>query len=356
MHLENDEVPAAYLQYTRTKLVILIAGVILLFFLFILSISSGAVSIPPLEVFQTLIGESVSPKWTKIILSIRLPQALTAIVAGAGLGCAGLAMQSILRNPLASPFTFGIAHAAAFGAAFSIIILGSGVMQNSSINPYVIDNPFTTTFVAFLSCLLATGVILFISHLKRATPEVTVLAGVAIGSLCTAATMFLQLFADDTQLAAVVFWTFGDVSRADWGELSIMAIVTGLSLIYFYYHRWDYNAIDAGDETASSLGVHVSRIRIVGMIVVSVITAVIMSFLGIIGFVGLISPHIIRTIIGDDHRFTIPGTIIMGAILLLASDTVGRVILIPHVVPVAVVTSFLGAPMFLYLLIRGYNR
>lgn len=153
------------------------------FFLLILSISSGAVSIPPIEVFQTLIGESVSPKWNKIILSIRLPQALTAIVAGAGLGCAGLAMQSILRNPLASPFTFGIAHAAAFGAAFSIIILGSGVMQNSSINPYVIDNPFATTFVAFISCLMATAVILLISHLKRATPEVTVLAGVAIGSL-----------------------------------------------------------------------------------------------------------------------------------------------------------------------------
>ncbi len=158
-----------------------------------------------------------------------------------------------------------------------------------------------------------------------------VLAGVALSSLFTAGTMFLQYFADDTQLAAVVFWTFGDVGRASWQELGIMAFVTTAASLYFIANRWNYNAIDAGDETAKGLGVSVERVRDVGMVVAALVSAVIVSFLGgVIGFVGgLVCPHMMRRLIGDDQRYLIPGSCVMGGLLLLASDTVARIIVLP---------------------------
>jgi iron complex transport system permease protein len=183
-----------------------------------------------------------------------------------------------------------------------------------------------------------------------------VLAGVALSSLFTAGTMFLQYFADDTQLAAVVFWTFGDVGRANWLEFKIMAVVVLLSTLFFMINRWDYNAIDAGDETAKGLGVNVERVRMVGMIVAALVSAVIVSFLGVIGFVGLICPHMVRRLIGDDQRYLIPGSTLLGGILLLASDTAARIIISPYVLPVSILTAFMGAPTFIYLLLRGYRR
>ena len=328
----------------------------IVFILFILAISVGAVAIPPTEVLQTLLGSSASMKWTRIIWNIRLPQAIAAIVAGIGLAVAGVAMQSILRNPLASPFTLGISSAGAFGAAVSIIVPGTGRIQSTVANPVSISNPYLTTIVAFLFCMLATAVILIISHLKGASPEVMVLTGVALSSLFSPGVMFLQYFSSDTQLAAVVFWTFGDVGRATWDTLPFMALVVAGSTIYFLLNRWDYNAIDAGDETAQGLGVNVARVRLVGMTVAALVSAVIVALLGIIGFVGLVCPHMVRRMVGDDQRYLIPGSAVAGAILLLASDTVARVIVAPYILPVAVLTAFMGAPVFIYLLFRGYKR
>jgi len=353
MHLEDGEIPEDYKRYIGRKISLIIGGIFAVVILLIISISLGAVSIPVSGVVQTLLGEHISTMWDATIWNIRLPQALCAIVAGAGLAVAGAAMQSILRNPLGSPFTLGISNAAAFGAAFSVMILGTGSMHSSAGDAITISNPYITTIVAFFFCILATVVILAISKIRRASPEVMVLAGVALGSLFSAGTMFLQYFADDNQLAAIVFWTFGDLARASWDELWLMAAVVGVAIIYFYYHRWNYNAIDAGDETAKGLGVNVERVRLFGMLVASFITAIIVSFLGIIGFVGLVCPHIVRRIIGDDHRFLIPASCVTGALLLLVSDTVARLLLAPHVLPVAILTAFMGAPIFLYLLVRG---
>jgi iron complex transport system permease protein len=236
------------------------------------------------------------------------------------------------------------------------MVLGSGGMRSTAADAVVISNPYLTTTTAFLFSLVGMGVILLITRLRRASPEAMVLAGIAMGSLFTAGTMFLQYFADDVQLAAMVFWTFGDTARASWKELGILSGVVFLAAVYFMLNRWNYNAIDAGDETAEGLGVVVRRVRITGMAAASVTTAVIVSFLGVIGFVGLVCPHIVRRLIGDDHRFLLPGTCITGAVLLLASDTVARVMLSPNVLPVAILTSFLGVPVFVYLLIRGYRR
>ena len=356
MHINLNEFPEAYKKYSYKKLFIIFSSLILLCLTAILSIGLGAVSVSPLDVAKTLIGINQTQQWDIIIWNIRLPQVLTAIVSGIGLSVCGVALQSILKNPLGSPFTLGISHAAAFGAALSVMIFSTGVMHSSVKDAMHINNPYATTFSAFIFCLIATTTIMIVSKIKRASPEVIILTGVALGSLFTAGTMFLQYFADDTQLAAMVFWTFGDLGRTSWAELQFISVITLAALFFFFYNRWNYNAMAAGDETAKGLGVHVERVRISGMVVASLLTAGIISFLGVIGFVGLVCPHIARRIIGDDHRQLIPFAAIVGAVLLLAADTVGRCMMAPHILPVAILTSFLGAPVFVYLLVKERHK
>ena len=356
MHLADGQISEDYRRYVSFKIGFMALAVAGLIMGLAVSLSLGAAGVPLSVVAKTLLGISVSKRFDMIVWNIRMPQALAAIVAGAGLSVAGVAMQSILRNPLGSPFTLGISQAAAFGAAFSVMILGSGVMQSTNIGSITISHPYITTILAFIFSMIAAGAIILVSRARGATPEVMVLTGVALGALFTAGTMFLQYFADDVQLAAMVFWTFGDVARASWTELGLLATVTGLLSVYFLFRSWDYNAIDAGDETAKGLGVRVERVRVVGMLVASLMTAVIVSFLGIIGFVGLVVPHMVRRIIGGDNRFLMPATVIIGALLLLISDTVARLILAPHVLPVSVLTAFLGAPAFIYLILRGGRK
>ncbi|BCS88977.1 FecCD family ABC transporter permease [Pseudodesulfovibrio sediminis] len=356
MHFSDGTIPVEYKRYISWKvgLVVLLAG--LLVTSLVVAVSLGAAGIPLDEVAKSLLGGAVSRRHDVIIWNIRLPQALTAIVGGAGLAVAGTAMQSILRNPLGSPFTLGISHAAAFGAAFSVMILGGGIMTSANADTINITSPFITTVVAFSFSLAAAGVIIGVSRLRGATPEVMVLTGVALGALFTAGTMFLQYFADDVQLAAIVFWSFGDTARASWSELGVITAVTVGASVFFLGNSWNYNAIDAGDETARGLGVRVERVRMVGMLLATLVTAVIIAFLGIIGFVGLVVPHMARRVIGSDHRFLLPASILGGGLLLIVSDTAARLVLAPHVLPVSVLTAFMGAPIFIYLIIRGQRR
>ncbi|WP_292485401.1 iron ABC transporter permease [Methanohalobium sp.] len=350
-----ESIPLNYNKYVKKKIIFILISFLFLITIFFYSISVGNANVPLNDVFRVLLGQNIENSST-IIWNIRLPRALAAISAGVGLSVSGVALQSILRNPLGSPYTLGISNAAAFGAAFSVIILGAGSMHSTGAGAVIINNPYITTIVAFLWSLVATFMLLAISKYKGASPEVMILIGVALSSLFTAGTMFLQYFADDVELAAVVFWTFGDVGRADWGELGIITAVVVPAMIYFIHNRWNYNAIDAGDETARGLGVNVERIRLWGMLLASFVTAIIISFLGVIGFIGLVCPHIARRFIGDEQRFLIPASCITGGLLLLASDTAARLMLSPHVLPVAILTSFMGAPLFIYLLVRGYRN
>jgi iron complex transport system permease protein len=180
-----------------------------------------------------------------------------------------------------------------------------------------------------------------------------ILAGIAIGSLCGAGRSAIQYFSDNVQLSSIVFWTFGDLGKTTWIYGAIIALVTIPILLYFIYNRWNYNAIDAGEDTAKGLGVNVKRVRMIGMVLSSLLAAVVVSFMGIIGFVGLLGPHIVRRIIGGDYRFLIPASALVGGLILMVSDTVARTIVSPLVLPVGVLTSFMGGPLFIYLLIRG---
>lgn len=356
MHLMHGTKNEAYSRYVGRKAVFLMLAGVLLGLISLVSISKGAANLPLQEVAKALLGYDVAKRYELIVWNIRLPQVLAAIVAGAGLSLSGAVMQSVLRNPLGSPFTLGISHAAAFGAAFAVMILGSGTMASSQVGAITLSNPYLTTGMAFIFSMAASGLIVGISRMRGATPEIMVLCGVALGALFTAGTMFLQFFADDVQLAAMVFWTFGDVGRASWSELGVLSFITLSASAYFLINSWNYNAVDAGDETARGLGVRVQRVRIWGMLVSSLVTAVAVAFLGIIGFVGLVCPHMVRRMIGGDNRFLLPASMLLGAILLLASDTVARLILAPHLLPVSILTAFMGAPVFLVLIIKGYAK
>lgn len=351
----NKNIPNSYLKYTGRKTLVILSLIILIVLFGIIAICAGSADLTPGQVVTTLLGRGTESSEI-IIWNIRLPRVVAAIVAGAGLAIAGCVMQNILRNPLADSFTLGIAQGAAFGAAFAIVVLGAGGIQTSSTDAVIINNPYILTISAFIFSMAATLVILFLSSLVGVTPEGMILAGVALGSLFTAATTLIQYFAEDVKIAAIVFWTFGDLGRASWHETGIMALLVALGLLYFMLHRWDYNALSSGEETAKSLGVDVGKLRVGGMLISSLISAVAVAFLGIIGFIGLVAPHMMRRIIGGDHRFLIPGSAVMGCLLLLAADTLARIIIKPMILPVGAITSFLGAPLFLYLLSRGFKR
>mgnify|MGYP001944392037 CR=1 FL=1 len=317
------------------------------------SINAGAIKISPIEIFEASLGRG-EKKIVSVVRSIRLPRVVSGLIAGAGLSIAGAIMQNNLKNPLASPSTLGISNAAAFGANVAIILLGAGSISNSGIGEVQISNPYMVTICAMVFSLLATILIIGLSKLGSFTTQSIILAGVSLSSLFSAGTMIIQYFAkDSTKVAAVVFWTFGDLGRSTWKEVLIMGVIVLISTLYFIHHRWDYNALDSGEDTAKSLGVNVEKIRLISMGLSSIITAVTVSFLGVIGFIGLISPHITRRIIGSDNRFLLPASAIMGALILVVSDTLARIVISPSMLPVGAVTSFLGAPLFLYFLIKG---
>lgn len=356
MHLDISDVaePLAYTGYLKRKTMFLgiCAGALVL--LAFISVGIGSVMLPLSEVWHTLLYHSTGNA-EMIVWHIRLPRILAAIVCGAGLAAAGVVMQSVLRNPLSSPYTLGISQAAAFGAAFAITTLGAGTLGRLLSDAIVINNPYLVTLCAFAASLAAAAAILVVAKYRSVSPEVMILVGVALAALFTAGTTFLQYFSSAEQIAAIVFWTFGDVGRATWIDLAIIVAIVIPCILYFMVRRWDYNALDSGDETAKSMGVPVERVRKTAMLLSSLIAAVVVSFLGIIGFIGLVSPHMVRRLIGDDQRYFFPGTCIVGGILLLGADTVARIIIAPAVLPVGVLTAFLGAPLFLYLLIRGYR-
>jgi iron complex transport system permease protein len=352
--IEKEQSDPLYTYKKRAvrKWMFLLFSAVLLVFFILISLSIGSSDMSLAEAFNGLLWQGDEVTET-IIWRIRMPRVVTSIIAGAGLAAAGAAMQSVLRNPIGSPVTLGISQAAAFGAAFAVVVLGAGTLHSGVVDAVVHDNIYMVSVCAFAASLVSTAVIILLARFKRASPESMILTGVAMGSLATAGTTAMEYFADDVQLSSIIFWTFGDMGRTGWEELAIMTAAVIPAVVYFSLNGWKYNALDMGDETAGSLGVNSERLRLFGMGAASLVTAFIISFVGIIGFVGLVVPHIVRKIMGADQRYLMPASALFGAVLLLASDTFARTIIAPVVLPVGILTSFLGAPLFIYLVIRG---
>ena len=333
-------VTQAFLGYIREKHTRMLLLLGLTAFLIVIAVTRGAYDITPNMLWRVLTGAAAGPA-DIVIWKIRMPRIVSAIVVGWGLSLSGLGIQSLLKNPLGSPSTLGISQGAACGAAAAIVLFGR---QMASV-----------TFFAFAGAMGATVVIMVLAGLRRLSAEATILAGVALASLFASATVLIQYLASDTQLAVVVFWTFGDVARANWSEIGLLTAVVSAATCFMILRRWDLNAMAAGEETAKGLGVNVSRMRLSGMLAAALVAALATAFHGVIAFVGLIAPHIARRLAGADHGLLIPFSGIIGAALLLGADTFGRALLGSGALPVGIVTSFMGAPMFLYLLIRGYR-
>lgn len=350
----KKEVKKAYRGSSRKKLLFSLSLIALTFFVGLIAVRLGPMSISLKKVLVCIFGEFLPIHSTtteairNVILICRLPRICMAIVAGMGLAMAGAVMQNILRNPLASPYTLGVASGAGFGAALAIV-LGAGIASYGGVE---FTQEWLIVINAFVFSLIPTFVILGITKLRSATPGTMVLAGIAMMYLFSALLSLLQYMGTEEEVTAVVYWLFGSLSKASWSNTTIVFGVTFPLAIFLLFKSWDFNAFSAGDEVAASLGVNVESTRLIGMLVASLMTAISVCFLGTIGFIGLVAPHITRMVIGGDHRFLLPTSCLVGAITLLVSDTLARTIVSPLLLPVGIVTSFLGVPLFLYLLIR----
>ena len=260
---------------------------------------------------------------------------------GGILAVAGATMQSTLKNPLADPYTTGISSGAAFGATIAICY-GVGILGSSG---SIVVN-------AFVFALIPTAIITAISVTKRVSPVSMILAGIAIMYIFNAMTTVLKLWANPDDLASVYRWEVGSFEGLDWGDVPLIAAVTIAGSLFLILVSSKMNVLATGDDNAKALGIDASKLRIICLVIVTLITASIVSFTGVIGFVGLVAPHVVRIFIGSDNRYLIPASMALGAALLLVADLVGRTIIAPAVLEVGVVTAFIGGPLFLYLVIR----
>lgn len=315
--------------------------VVALIFSFYLGISSGNGKID----FSTILNLFSDGKDGIILSQIRLPRTLGAIFGGMLLGISGCLMQGILRNPLASPYTLGIAQAAAFGASFAIIILG---VLESSAN----YGGLGVVGCAFASSAICAVAILYFGKIKSMSSFSLILAGVALGALFGAASMLLQFFASDLNAAAALFWTFGDLGKANSYNLVVLAISSVAIFGISWINYWKIDALELGEESAKSRGVSVKSLRIIVFSLATFAAAVVVSYFGIIGFVGLIAPHLVRLSVGRSYAILIPFSGLYGAILLTLADVASKFIIPPVIIPIGIVTSFAGVFLFLYLLAR----
>ena len=335
----------------KRNICITISLVVAVLVLGLVCIFVGSSNMTVAECWQALIGQG-TPAFQRIIWKIRIPRVLAAIIAGAGLAVAGQIMQTTLNNAMASPSTLGVSNAAVFGANLSIIAFAGGFLSTGN-NLQSFDvgaNVYATSSMAFLFATASVLVILGLCTVRSFSPNVVVLAGMAIGAVWTAATTILQFYATDVGLSAAVVWSFGDLGRATYRTDLIMAVVVVAGLVFFWLMAWKYNALLSGEATAKTMGVNVEGLRFVSLLLASMITAVCVSFLGVIGFVGIICPHVTKKLLGQDHRFTIPVSCLGGSVLLLLADTLSRSMGNGSALPVGAITSLLGAPFFLAII------
>lgn len=345
-----SDITIARKKQERRYILCIIGMVVFCLMVAIVELSMGALQINPIDSVRALFGIGSSQN-VNTMQSIRLPRTVCAIVSGAGLALAGAALQSVLENPLGSASTVGISQGAAFGATVAILVIMPTVFGSSSeVGMSVI------ALCAFAGAMVSSVVVLLFSRMGLATPESIILVGVALSALWAGVSTIMQYFSDDINLTKVIFWQFGDLGRATWSQIGFMAVVGSLCSVYFFLNRWNYNALQNGGHVAGGLGVDVERTRMVGVFVASLMAATMVSFIGLINFIGLIAPHIARRFVGNDYRFLLPASLALGSTIMLASDLVARMIISPVILPIGAITSFLGAPLFLLLLYKGYKR
>ena len=278
-----------------------------------------------------------------IVWDIRLPVIISAVVVGASLGMAGCEMQTILRNPMASAYTLGLSSAASFGAALAII-LKIGVITTVG-NYIVVAN-------SLLFTLLAAFIIIAFAKRFNSDRGVIILFGIALNFLFGSLTTIMQYMADENDLQALVFWSFGSLTKVTWEKLAIVAAVTLLCFFFFAKKAWTLTAMTLSDVNANSLGINVARTRRNIILAVALLAATCVSFAGPIGFIGLVAPHIARMLCGEDQRFFLPTSALIGAFFLSVASILSKAIMPGTILPIGLVTSIIGIPFFISLIVR----
>ncbi|CUY20517.1 TPA: FecCD family ABC transporter permease [Serratia marcescens] len=296
------------------------------------------------SLWQTLLDPAAADAGTRVIVwDIRLPYALMAVVVGFALGLAGAEMQTILNNPLASPFTLGVSSAAAFGAALAIV-LGIGI-------PGIPDQWFISAN-AFIFALFAALMLDGITRWTRVATSGVVLFGIALVFTFNALVSMMQFIASEDTLQGLVFWTMGSLARASWDKLGILFGVFAVLLPLSMMSSWKLTALRLGEDRAVSFGIDVRRLRLATLLRISILSALAVAFVGPIGFIGLVAPHIARMIFGEDHRFYLPASALIGALVLSMASVASKNLVPGVIIPVGIVTSLVGVPFFLSIILR----
>ena len=336
----------------RRYRVVIIMLLIILVLSFLFTLCLGAMKLSPSSTYQIILEKlfGISPSGANIpsasemniIWKIRFPRVLLSIFVGAGLALCGGVMQATVQNPMAEPYILGISSGASLGATFSIFI-GFGI---------------GTAFGAFIGSIAATIAVLSLaSYGNRMTSVKLVLSGMVINALFSAISNFIISLAGDSEgTMSIKFWTMGSLTRAKWDNILLPITAVVLCSIFFITQYRIMNTMLAGDEAAITLGINLSLYRRIYMVVVSLLTGILVSTCGIVGFVGLIIPHIVRSLVGADHRRLIPTSLLAGAIFLMWADAIARILIPNAELPIGIITALVGAPFFVYILVRrGYG-
>ncbi len=335
----------AYRALVRRKQLVLGLFAVALVASVLLDLALGPAGYRLRDVIDAVLRPAAAPDETRVVLwQIRMPVALMAAAVGAALSLAGAQMQTILNNPLASPFTLGISAAASFGAAL-------GLAFGVKLLPVAVD--YVVPLNAFVMAVLSAMLIHLLSTRRGVTAETIVLLGIALVFTFNALLALVQYFATEQAVAAVVFWTMGSLTKATWPKLGIVCLTILVMLPVLTRRVWQLTALRLGDEKAASFGVDVPRLRLQTLVMVSLLAAFPVAFVGVIGFVGLVGPHIARMLVGEDQRFFLPASMLAGALMLSASSVVSKTLIPGAIFPIGVVTTLIGVPFFISLVLRS---
>lgn len=327
---------------SKTARLLLMCALLLALFLF--SFSIGRYGVPLKEVVRIFLSKifPLQQTWTAemetVVINIRLPRIIMASLVGCALSTAGASYQGVFQNPMASPDILGASSGAAFGAALAILLGGSVKI---------------VTTAAFLSSIVTVMAVYFIAERAPGLRVVNlILSGIMVGSLFTAGTSYIKLVADPSnQLPAITYWMIGSLSGSKLSQVSFVIVPMALGLIPLLLIRWQINILTLGDDEARTLGVNTGRLRMIVIFCATLITAASVSVSGMIGWVGLVIPHMCRKLIGNDYRYLLPASMIMGAVFLLVVDNISRNLLAVEI-PIGILTAFVGAPFFIYLIVK----
>ena len=337
----NQALCFSYQHKNLIRILFLSLGAILILALFSVDLFVGSAGLSFQETIQAIFTpDNVDPTVSLIVRQIRIPIALMAILIGLSLGTSGSVMQTILNNPLASPYTLGIGAGASFGASIAIL-LGF--------------NDFLVALMAFIFSMVISLLIYFFGTIKKMTTHAMTLLGIALLFLFKALQALVQYFADDTQNQDILFWEFGSLQKVDYTKVLILFVAFLVVFPLILKNSWKYTSLSLGTTKAESLGIRTGKLKLESFFLISVLSSLSVCFTGLIGFIGIASPHMAKALVGEDHRFYLPLSGILGAIILLFSDILSKIIAAGSIFPIGIITSLIGVPFFFFILIKEKN-